>query len=69
MTNDATRMTNESRMTNDDNPQLQKAFTDHLEEAKGHVERLEQTLEEEGMADKKLSDLAERVINIEAAEG
>ena len=34
------------------NPQLQKAFTTHLEETKGHVERLEQVFEELGMAAK-----------------
>jgi ferritin-like metal-binding protein YciE len=30
------------------NPQLQQAFTDHLEETQGHVQRLEQVFEELG---------------------
>src|SRR3954470_13045506 len=34
------------------NPQLQKAFTTHLEETKGHAERLEQVFEDLGASPK-----------------
>ena len=57
-------------------PELRRAFERHLEETRTHAEvlgfskvakLLQQTLDEEGATDKKLTQLAESIINVEAA--